>query len=55
MNITEALLEDETGQVQIVWFNQPFIIKISVLAIKYLFLGKLKKDLLGYSFVSPCL
>ncbi len=53
MNITEALLEDETGQVQIVWFNQPFIIKNIRPGDKIFISGKVKKSLLGYSFVSP--
>lgn len=53
MNITEALLEDETGQVQIVWFNQPFIIKNIQPGDEIFISGKVKKTLLGYSFVSP--
>ncbi|MCD4705429.1 ATP-dependent DNA helicase RecG [bacterium] len=53
MNITEALLEDETGQVNIVWFNQAFITKNIQVGDKMFISGKIKKTLLGYSFVSP--
>ncbi|MFA5188481.1 MAG: ATP-dependent DNA helicase RecG [Patescibacteria group bacterium] len=27
MTITEALIEDETGSIKVVWFNQPYLIK----------------------------
>lgn len=27
MNITEAYLEDESGQIKVIWFNQPFLAK----------------------------
>ena len=53
MNITEALLEDDTDQINIVWFNQPFIIKNIKAGDKIFISGKVKKTLLGYSFVSP--
>ena len=53
MNITEALLEDETDQVQIIWFNQPFIVKNIKPGDKIFISGKVKKTLLGYSFISP--
>ena len=53
MNITEALLEDDTDQIQIVWFNQPYIIKNIKPGDKIFVSGKVKKTLLGYSFVSP--
>jgi ATP-dependent DNA helicase RecG len=53
MNITEALLVDDTDQINIVWFNQPFIIKNIKAGDKIFISGKVKKTLLGYSFVSP--
>lgn len=53
MNITEALLEDDSDQIQIVWFNQPYIIKNIKAGDKIFVSGKVKKTLLGYSFVSP--
>ena len=53
MNITEALLEDDTDQINIVWFNQPYIIKNLKIGDKIFISGKIKKTLLGYSFVSP--
>jgi ATP-dependent DNA helicase RecG len=53
MNITEALLEDDTDQINIVWFNQPFIIKNIRVGDEVFISGKVKKTLLGYSFVSP--
>lgn len=53
MNITEALLDDGSDQIQIVWFNQPYIIKNIKAGDKIFISGKVKKTLLGYSFVSP--
>ncbi len=51
--ITEALVADETGEMRVVWFNQPFIIK----ALKpgdILFLsGTVKKSMLGPELASP--
>ncbi len=51
--ITEALVADETGEMRVVWFNQPFISK----ALKpgdILFLsGTVKKTMLGPELVSP--
>lgn len=53
MNITEAILEDKTDQIQIVWFNQPFIIKNLSIGDEIFVSGTIKKSLLGFSFVSP--
>jgi ATP-dependent DNA helicase RecG len=53
MSITEALLEDESGSVRIVWFNQPFVLKNVKKDAHYRFSGKLKSDSNGIYISSP--
>jgi len=53
MTITEALAEDKTGSVRIVWFNQPFIIRNITQGRTYRFSGKLNLDNNGLYLSSP--
>jgi ATP-dependent DNA helicase RecG len=54
MYITEALVEDETGNIKIVWFNQPFLTKNLKSGDEIFISGKVDADnLLGLQFVSP--
>ncbi len=53
MAITEALAEDETGSVRIVWFNQPFLIKNIKAGHGYRFSGKLNLDNSGVYLSNP--
>ncbi len=53
MTITEALLEDETGSIKIVWFNQPFLIKNLKPGDEVLIAGSASFDNLSLQFVSP--
>jgi ATP-dependent DNA helicase RecG len=51
--ITEALVADETGELRVVWFNQPFIIK-SLKPGETVFLsGTVKRSMLGPELVNP--
>lgn len=53
MNLTEALVEDDSGQIQIVWFNQPFIKNNLSVGDQIFLSGQIKKSLLGLSIVNP--
>lgn len=53
MNITEMLLEDNSGQIQIVWFNQPYIKNSLSIGDEIFVSGVVKKSLLGLSLVNP--
>ncbi len=53
MNITEMLLEDNSGQIQIVWFNQPYIKNTLQIGDEIYVSGVVKKSLLGPSLVNP--
>jgi ATP-dependent DNA helicase RecG len=53
MTITEALVEDETGTIKIVWFNQPFLTKNLKAGDEVFISGKVEFDRLGLQFVSP--
>ncbi len=53
MTITEALLEDETGSIKVIWFNQPFLIKNLKAGDEIFIAGRVTFDNLGLQFVSP--
>ena len=53
MTITEALAEDKTGSVRIVWFNQPFLTRNIQKDRIYRFSGKLNLDSNGLYLSSP--
>ncbi|HNV97297.1 MAG TPA: ATP-dependent DNA helicase RecG [bacterium] len=53
MNITEMLLEDNSGQIQIVWFNQPYIKNTLQIGDEIFVSGVVKKSLLGFSIINP--
>lgn len=53
MNITEMLLEDNSGQIQIIWFNQPYIKDSLRIGDELYVSGVVKKSLLGPSLVNP--
>ncbi len=50
-NITEALISDETGTIKVVWFNQPFLIKVLKTGDEIYLSGKV--DDTGTQMVSP--
>ena len=53
MNITEALITDDTEQLRVIWFNQPFIIKSLKPGDKISLAGKVESDYLGIVMNSP--
>jgi ATP-dependent DNA helicase RecG len=53
MNITEAIISDETDQAKAVWFNQPFIAKNLKEGDKVSLSGKVAPDYGGFSLKSP--
>jgi len=44
MSITTALVEDESGTLPLVWFNQPFLARVIKPTETYIFYGKLAHD-----------
>ena len=55
MTITEALVEDSSGSVRIIWFNQSFILSNIKEDGIYRFSGKLSSDAKGLHLSNPCL
>lgn len=53
LNITEALISDETGQLRVVWFNQPFIARNLKVGDKISLAGKVSEDYTGMVMTSP--
>ncbi|MDO8509578.1 MAG: DEAD/DEAH box helicase, partial [bacterium] len=51
--ITEALVEDASGAVRVIWFNQPYLIKTFKIGDEITLSGKVSMDMLGLQFVSP--
>jgi len=51
--ITEALISDESGSLRVVWFNQPYIIKMLKPGDTVNLSGKVKSDMLGAQLASP--
>ncbi|MBI2437019.1 MAG: DEAD/DEAH box helicase, partial [Candidatus Magasanikbacteria bacterium] len=51
--ITEALVADETGQLRIIWFGQPFIVKILKAGDEVFLSGKVKSDMFGVQITGP--
>jgi len=44
LTVTKAALKDSTGDLQLVWFNQPYLKKYFRLGTEYVFTGKVKLD-----------
>lgn len=53
MTITEALIEDETGSIKVIWFNQPFLTKNLKPGNEVFIAGTVEFDRLTLQFVSP--
>ena len=53
MNITEALISDDTGAVKVIWFNQAFITRTVSVGAKMSISGRVDNDYSGPLFKSP--
>ncbi len=53
MMITEAVVNDETGQIRVIWFGQPFITKVLHVGDEVYFSGGVKEDMFGVHMVGP--
>jgi len=51
--ITEAVVNDGTSQMRVVWFGQPFIAKTLHVGDRVFLSGKVKDDMFGLQMVSP--
>lgn len=51
--LTEAVVSDDTGQLRIIWFGQPFIAKTLKAGDEVYFSGRATRDMLGPQLVSP--
>ncbi len=51
--ITEAIVSDDTGQMRVVWFGQPFIAKNLQTGDMVFFSGAVKSDMFGIVMVGP--
>ncbi|MFA6604240.1 MAG: ATP-dependent DNA helicase RecG [Patescibacteria group bacterium] len=53
LSMTEALLEDESGQIKAIWFHQPYIASKLKAGESYRFAGKVTLNKYGPSLISP--
>lgn len=54
MKLTRTVVADDTGQLGIVWFNQPFLVQQLRVGTTWLFAGEVKRDFSGnLSMISP--
>ena len=51
--MTEALVSDASGSLRIIWFNQPYVLKILKPGSEWQFSGVVKADMLGPQLVGP--
>lgn len=51
--ITEAIVADDSGQLRVVWFGQPFISKVLKVGESVYLSGKIKSDMFGMQMVGP--
>jgi ATP-dependent DNA helicase RecG len=52
-NVTEALVSDDSGSIKVVWFNQPYLVKILKVGDWIFLSGKVDLDRFGLHFTSP--
>ena len=53
MVVTEAVIADETGQMKVIWFHQPYIGKMLTPGTKVSLAGRVEGDTLQLAMVSP--
>ena len=53
LTLTQALIEDDTGAVSCIWFNQPFLTKVIRSGETFIFSGKVVRDKAKLSLQNP--
>lgn len=53
MMITEVVVQDESAQMKLTWFRQPYIAKQLKVGEEYYFSGKVKDSMFGYQMTNP--
>ena len=53
MMITEAVVADDTGQIRVVWFSQPYVKKKLDIGEKVFLSGEVRQDRFGLQIVNP--
>jgi len=53
LSMTEAVIEDDTGQLTALWFNQPYLASALITGQSYRFAGKLTETKLGRRLINP--
>lgn len=53
MLLTEAIVADKTGQIKIVWFQQPYIKKVLAVGDNVYMSGKVRQERMGLEMISP--
>lgn len=53
LSLTEAILSDETGSVNLIWFNQPYLAKTFSAGDQIIVSGKMELDKYGLHFTAP--
>lgn len=51
--VTEAIVEDATGSVRVVWFNQPYLTRTLAAGDEVSIAGRVRLDAIGMQFVGP--
>ncbi len=51
--LTEAVVADETGQLKVIWFNQPYLMKVLNVGDQLALAGKVEQDKFGLAMISP--
>lgn len=51
--LTKAVLEDHTGKVDVIWFNQSYLSKMYFKGMEVIMTGKLKKAMGGFALQAP--
>lgn len=53
MNIAEGIVKDDTGLLQVVWFNQPYVANILKTGVRAKFSGKISRNKSGLVMANP--
>jgi len=51
--LTQALIQDSTGSIKVIWFNQPFLTNVLKKGTEVILAGKITRDFRGLTMQSP--